>query len=142
SGLHQGKAVPGLAIPLRAGDSIIVPAAGEVFVDGWVNKPGAITLSRAMTVTQAIATAGGIHFAGASGGIVLRRTGLRGEVAGIPVDYAAIIDGRTPDVVLETGDRIEVGSNPLKVAPWGVYGFVKSIFSFGVGGNVGTSGVR
>lgn len=140
--LYQGKTVPELAIPLRPGDSIIVPAAGEIFVDGWVNQPGAFPLSRAMTLTQAIASAGGIHFAAARGGVTVHRTSLAGEAESIRTDYTGILAGSAPDVFLETGDRIEVTSNPLKVAPWAVYSFVKSVFSFGVGGNVGTVGAR
>jgi len=140
--LYQGKTVPELAIPLRPGDSILVPAAGEIFVDGWVNQPGAFPLTRAMTLTQAIDSAGGIHFAAATGGVTVHRTSLEGEAESIRVDYAGILAGYAPDVFLSTGDRIEVSSNPLKVAPWAVYSFVKSVFSFGVGGNVGTVGAR
>jgi len=60
--LYQGRNVPDLLMPVRPGDMIVVSAAGEVFVDGWVNNPGALKLARGMTLTQAIANAGGMRF--------------------------------------------------------------------------------
>jgi hypothetical protein len=52
------------------------------------------------------------------------------------------VDGADPDLYLENGDRIRVGANPVKVVPWGVYAFVKGIFSFSVGGGVPVTNVN
>jgi polysaccharide biosynthesis/export protein len=140
--LYQGRNVPDLLMPVRPGDMIVVSAAGEVFVDGWVNNPGALKLARGMTLTQAIANAGGMHFGAATRNVALRRKVREGDVESYGIDYEAIAAGTTPDVYLESGDRIAVAANPTKSVPWGIFSFFKSIFSFGVSGNVGTVGAK
>lgn len=140
--LSQGRSVPELLTPVRPGDMIVVPAAGEVFVDGWVNHPGALKLARGMTLTQAIASAGGMHFAASSGRVTLQRQTGEGGAKSYTLDYSAVANGATRDVYLENGDRIEVTSNPLKVVPWGMYSFLKGIVSFGITGNAPTVGAN
>ena len=140
--LYQGRSVPALEVPLRGGDTVLVPSAGEVYVDGWVNSPGGFPLNRALTVTQAVSDAGGMHFASSGHGVTLQRAGRGGEVETYRVDYQRIVDGAEPDLYLENGDRIRVGANPVKVVPWGVYAFVKGIFSFSVGGGVPVTSVN
>jgi polysaccharide export outer membrane protein len=140
--LYQGRNVPDLLLPVRPGDMIVVSASGEIFVEGWVNNPGAFKLARAMTLTQAIAAAGGMHFGGADGKVKLVRKSPTGENKTFGVEYAAISDGTAPDVYLESGDHIEIGANPAKSIPWGLFSFLKSIFSFGVSGNAPTVGAK
>lgn len=136
SPLYQGKNVPELSIPVRAGDMIVIPPAGEVFVDGWVNNPGAIRLTRGMTISQAISNTGGIHFGGSTSRVTLQRKTTDGQAKEFAIDYDSVSKGGEKDVVLAAGDRISVGANPAKAGPWALYGFVKSIFSFGVGGSL------
>ncbi len=140
--LYQGRQVPELALPVRPGDMIVVAAAGEVFVDGWVNNPGALKLTRGMTLTHAILGAGGMHFGASDGTVTLQRRALSGETKSYKVDYASIAKGDTPDVFLENGDHVEVASNPAKSVPWGAFSFLKSVFSFGVGGSLPTVGAK
>jgi polysaccharide biosynthesis/export protein len=140
--LYQGRQVPELMLPVRPGDMIVVASAGEVFVEGWVNNPGALKLTRGMTLTHAISGAGGMHFGAADSQVTLQRKSLGGETKTYVVDYAAINAGSTPDVYLENGDHVEVASNPAKSVPWGVFSFMKSVFSFGVSGNVPTVGAK
>ena len=140
--LYQGRQVPGLTVPVRAGDMIVVSSAGEVLVEGWVNHPGALKLTRGMTLTHAILSAGGMHFGAADSQVTLQRQSLGGETKTIVVDYASIATGSSPDVYLENGDRVEVASNPAKSVPWGVFSFLKTVFTFGVGGNMGTVGAK
>jgi len=140
--LYQGRQVPELALPVRAGDMIVVSAAGEVFVDGWVNHPGALKLTRGMTLTHAILGAGGMHFGASDAIVTLQRRALSGETKTYQVNYASIAAGGTPDVYLENGDRVEVASNPAKSVPWGMYSFLKTVFTFGVGGNIPTVGAK
>jgi polysaccharide export outer membrane protein len=140
--LYQGRNVPDLLMPVRPGDMIVVSSAGEVFVEGWVNNPGALKLARGMSFSQAIANAGGLHVAAASHNVTLHRKAVEGDVRSYGVDYDAIASGTTPDIRLESGDRIEVASNPVKAAPWGVFNFMKTVFTFGVGGDVGTVGAK
>jgi polysaccharide export outer membrane protein len=140
--LYQGRSIPALELPLRGGDTILVPSAGEVYVDGWVNNPGGFSLTRALTVTQAVSNAGGMHFAGSGHGLVLQRASRTGEVETYRVDYQRIVDGSDADLYLQNGDRIRVGANPVKVVPWGVYAVVKGIFSYSVGGSVAAPSIN
>jgi len=139
--LYQGRSVPALELPLRGGDTILVPSAGEVYVDGWVNNPGGFPLNRSLTVTQAISNAGGLHFAGSDGTFTLQRASRSGEVETYRIDYQRIIAGTEPDLYLENGDRIRVGANPIKVVPWGIFAVVKGIFTYSVGGQVEAPGI-
>src|SRR5262249_3759 len=60
-----------------AGDVVTVVPAGSVLVDGWVDKPGSYPVTRGLTVTGAVAAAGGAAFRPA------RRSGpLEGGLAG------------------------------------------------------------
>jgi protein involved in polysaccharide export with SLBB domain len=122
--LYQGQSAPELNIPLRGGDTLLIPLAGEVYVDGWVNTPGAYPATRGLTAADAISNAGGFHFAAARGSLSLVRGTSRAEIS----------NDKTEKVYLETGDRLDVGSNPLKVTLWGMYRFVTSVFRIGVGG--------
>jgi polysaccharide export outer membrane protein len=140
--LYQGRQVPELLLPVRAGDMIVVASAGEVFVEGWVNNPGALKLTRGMTLTNAILSAGGMHFGAADSQVTLQRKSLGGETKTYVVDYASISTGSIPDVYLENGDHVEVASNPAKSVPWGVFSFLKSVMSFGVTGNAPTVGAK
>jgi hypothetical protein len=45
------------------------------------------------------------------------------------------LSGQDPDVPLDTGDKIQVASNPVKVVPWAVYALFRGIVSLGVGGS-------
>lgn len=137
--LESGRSIAELSIPMRAGDAVLVPKGGEVYVDGWVNTPGAFPLGTASTLTRAIASAGGLHFAASGGPVTLQRIGPRGQVETFAVDRAAIASGHEQDLDLDGGDRIRVAANPAKAAVWSVFAFVKGIFSFGVSGGVSVS---
>ena len=137
--LYRGKEVPGLRIPVRGDDTILVPQSGEVYVDGWVNTPGAFPIARAHTLSEAIVSAGDMHFAASSGPLTLQRAGSDGQVKTFQVDYQRILSGQDPDLPLDTGDKIQVASNPVKVVPWSVYALIKGIFSIGVGASKSTT---
>src|SRR5512146_1980808 len=50
---HQ-QALGCLNLPIRPGDVIVVPIAGEVMVQGWVNNPGAFKITPDMTILGAV----------------------------------------------------------------------------------------
>ncbi len=133
--LYRGHEVAALRIPVRGGDVILVPQSGEVYVDGWVNSPGAFPVARTHTLSEAIVNAGDLHFAASTGPLTLQRAGVDGEVKTYRIDYQRILNGQEPDLPLDTGDKIQVASNPVKVVPWAVFAFVKGIVTFGVGGS-------
>src|SRR2546430_6932308 len=52
----------GINARVRPGDVITVSPAGSVLVDGWVQKPGSYPVTRGLTLSGAIAAAGGDPF--------------------------------------------------------------------------------
>lgn len=132
--LYQGGSVPALQLPVRNGDVIFVKEGGQVYVEGWVEDPKAYPLKRAMTLSQAVAKAGGLHFAASS--VRLSREDSKGALRDYPVNFSAIRSGSEKDIYLEPGDRIYVTGNPVKVGLWGVYNTVTSIVRFSIAGGV------
>jgi polysaccharide export outer membrane protein len=133
--LYRGHEVPELRIPVRGGDVILVPQSGEVYVDGWVNTPGAFPTTRAHTLSEAVVNAGDLHFAASTGPLTLQRAGADGEVKTYRIDYQRILNGQDPDLHLDTGDKIQVASNPVKVVPWAVFALFRGLVSIAVGGS-------
>ena len=134
--LYRGQSVPELSLPLRAGDAIVIPFAGEVFVNGWVEYPGGYPLQMRMTVTGAVARAGGLHFGASRGPMKLVRIGAGGKATVHEVSYSEALSNTAKDPYLKAGDRLEVPPNPARVAGWGVYYAIKSLFTFQAGGRV------
>ena len=57
------------SIRLSGGDSILVPNAGVVFIEGAVKKPGSYVMEGETTVLKAIAVAGGVPWSGKEGSV-------------------------------------------------------------------------
>jgi polysaccharide export outer membrane protein len=109
--------------PVQSGDVIHVPPAGMFFVDGAVGRPGSYPLGRRYSLTQALATAGGVNRDLNSYDITIFRR--KGEVAGIEpinVDLAQILAGSTTDPQIEADDVIVVPINSLKYVYHKVFG--------------------
>jgi polysaccharide biosynthesis/export protein len=82
---------------------------------GDIAQPGVKLMARRMTVTEAIAEAGGVLPTGNRSGVVVLRKQLNGNLAPIRVDVAAIYKGKAPDsTYLIPGDQIVVPGNKLK----------------------------
>ena len=82
---------------------------------GDVGQPGIRLMSHRMTVTEAIAEAGGVLQTGKKSGVVVLRRQNDGQLAKIPVNVSAIYEGKAPDTVyLVPGDQILVPGNTLK----------------------------
>jgi polysaccharide biosynthesis/export protein len=116
---------------VQAGDVIDVPMAGVFFVDGAVGRPGVFPLSRAYTLTQALAVAGGVDETLASYGdlsIFRRRPGTEPEK--ISIDLKAILAGRAQDPHIEAEDVVVV---PMSTAKYIVERFIGRIGVGGVG---------
>ncbi|MGQ5701990.1 polysaccharide biosynthesis/export family protein [Sandaracinobacteroides sp. A072] len=62
-------------IALQAGDTLFVADAELVYLTGQVNRPGPIQLRPGMTVSEALAMAGGVGASGSSNRVGLRREG-------------------------------------------------------------------
>jgi polysaccharide export outer membrane protein len=84
-------------------------------VIGDVGQPGIRLMSHRMTVSEAIAEAGGVLNTGNKSKVVVLRRQSTGVLAQIPVNLSAIYKGKTPDnVFLAPGDQIVVPGNTLK----------------------------
>jgi protein involved in polysaccharide export with SLBB domain len=106
-----------LNLPARPGDIILVPAAGQVGVYGWVSHPGSFDVTAGMTVLGAVTAAGGAMF---SPNAELLRT-ERGSRISIPLDLSKIESGKAPDRPVQGGDVVLIKSSALGAVPYGVY---------------------
>src|SRR5690606_20291000 len=64
---------------VQDGDRIIVSRARQVFIDGYVNRPGGYTIEAGMTLRQALSLAGGATELGAVNRVRVLRNGERVE---------------------------------------------------------------
>ncbi len=130
--LLQAAGGPKALNPLvRPGDLVTLAPAGTVLVDGWVEHPGAYPVTRGLTVSGAVAAAGGQLFpADGRRAMVERRVG---EERLVPVDLKAVAEGRAPDLPISDGDVVRLPASAVRVVPWGVWMAISSLVR--VGGN-------
>jgi polysaccharide biosynthesis/export protein len=84
-------------------------------VIGDVAAPGIRPMTRRMSVTEAIAEAGGVLQTGDRSKVYVLRKQASGNLAPIPVNVSAIYKGRAPDsVYLVPGDQVIVPGNTFK----------------------------
>ena len=124
----------GINARVRPGDVITVSPAGSVLVDGWVQKPGSYPVTRGLTLSGAIAAAGGDMFASDRHHAAVKRTLGPGEERSFTVDLDAVREGRTADVPITDGDVVRVPASTIRVIPWGAYSVIKDLVR--VGGSV------
>jgi polysaccharide export outer membrane protein len=103
-------------IPLMAGDTVIVPKVGNVFVIGQVHTPSAIALSSnaPITVMRAIAMAGGVNFGAALSRVVVIRRTPDDEHVEIEMDLKKVMSGKEKDIALASDDVLLVPTNGFK----------------------------
>jgi protein involved in polysaccharide export with SLBB domain len=118
----------------RAGDVISLQAAGSVLVDGWVEKPGAYPATRGLTVTGAVAAAGGHTFPANRSQTVVKRVLGSGEDQSFTVDLDAIEKGEAPDLPVRDGDVVRLPPTYARLIPYGVWTLAREIVH--VGGSV------
>src|SRR6266480_5799353 len=84
-------------------------------VIGDVTQPGIRLMTRRLSVSEAIAEAGGVLQTGNRKKIVVLRKQANGSLAQIPVNLSAIYRGQAPDsIYLVPGDQVIVPGNTLK----------------------------
>jgi len=101
--------------PVRAGDVINVPEAGQFFIDGAVRNPGSFALNRPYTLMQALTKAGGVdlELAKTSAITIVRHQGAA-EAEVIPANLDEIQDGKAADPRIEAEDQIIVPRSMAK----------------------------
>lgn len=94
---------------VRAGDVVSIPKADEVYVIGNVVKPTSIALNEPMTVSRAIAMAGGTSIDTKKSEIhIIRQAPGTTDKKEILVDLDAINKHKAEDIVLVANDIIDV----------------------------------
>jgi polysaccharide export outer membrane protein len=104
-------------IDLQAGDTLVVPEAGVVYVLGEINRPGGYVMnsSGGVTVLQVVAAAGGPTRLASYGGVkIIRRTseGLKE----LPVPLKPLLRAKVADLPLLAGDILYVPNSRTKSA--------------------------
>jgi polysaccharide export outer membrane protein len=107
--------------PARAGDVITLRPAGSVLVDGWVDKPGSYPVTRGLTLSGAVAAAGGHLFAADRQNVAVKRVLAGGQQQSFTVDLDAIASGHAPDVPITDGDVVHLPMSAARAVPWSVY---------------------
>lgn len=101
---------PPLNIPLKAGDTIVVPEAGTIEIDGEVGKRGTVIATSKITLLGAIASAGGLTYAADINDVEVIRELGDGKKAMITVDLEKIALNQGEDIKLRDGDIVRVTS--------------------------------
>jgi hypothetical protein len=117
-----------LNVPVRPGDVIMIPARGQVLVQGWVPNPGAYQITPGMTALGAVTAAGGQLY---SSSAVVLRAGPDGKKVQLPVNLSGVEKGRTADVEVISGDVVIVERSLTGALPYSL-NFLLSKFGTGV----------
>jgi len=105
-------------VMLMAGDTVIVPRVGNVFVVGEVKTENAYPLSgnAPITVMRAISLAGGLKYGAALSKARIIRSTTGNQHVEIMLDLKKIMDGKQQDVALASDDVLYIPSNAFKAA--------------------------
>jgi protein involved in polysaccharide export with SLBB domain len=117
-------------IPVRPGDSLFVPPAGQASVVGWVYHPTVIPVAAGLTALGAVSAAGGTMYAADDTSVKVIRRQPDGEMRVIKVDLNAVKSGTVADVPLQANDVIDVGYAAAKLPGYALYYAVQGIFSW------------
>lgn len=113
-----------LDLPAKPGDVILIPAAGQVTVQGWVDKPGAFPISPGMTVLSSIAAAGGAVFTDSA---TLLREQDDGRKLDIRLDISKLKSGQQRDVQVQSGDVVVVERSAVGAVPYTLYFLINKV---------------
>ena len=96
-------------IQIQAGDTIVIPTADQVYVQGEVKTPGILKYTKDLTILRAIASSGGFTNLAAGGRVTLIRGGGTKKV-NMRIDVDGIIKSpeNSSDIPLEANDIIIV----------------------------------
>ena len=132
--LSNGEGQIYLTMPARPGDVFLVPGAGDVLIDGWVEKPGAYKITPGLTVLAAVTAAGGPLFPADINLVKILRTEKNGVRAFFFADLEKIKHGEQEDPRIQEGDVVEVASSTSKMVPYAISRFFSTVFH--VGGSI------
>jgi len=118
-----------LLIPLVAGDTVVVPEAGNYEVDGEVQTPGSFKLTSGTSVIGAIAAAGGFTYSANVKQVEVIRDigGGRKALATLDLEEVGLRGGH--DIRLRAGDLVRVPSEPGRFFQRQVVEALNSLFN-------------
>jgi protein involved in polysaccharide export with SLBB domain len=108
-------------LPVRPGDTLFVPPAGEVSVIGWVYRPAVLPVTHDLTTLGAVSAAGGMLFAADPTSVKIMRLEAGEQTKIIHVNLAAVQKGEAPDVALQANDVVDVGYSVIKIPGYALY---------------------
>jgi len=113
-----------LNVPIYAGDVVSVPERVEryFYVLGDVNKGGAfeIKMGERMTLTKALASAGGLMPTAKPGKSAVMRQNPDGSTKQIPVDVSKLLKGKLKDIDIAQNDVVFVPGSTSKTIGHGI----------------------
>jgi polysaccharide export outer membrane protein len=128
--LRQGD--PRYNVVVEPGDSIYVPETNTYYATGEVEKRGAFSLRRHMTLARAITEAGGVTKHAATGDIRVIRTLPTGDKQELgPFDLQAVMSGdERQDIALQGQDVVVVPDSAAKRFGYGLLDVLKTVVKF------------
>ena len=93
-------------------------------------------MSPGLTVSGAVAAAGGALYAGDTSTVTVIRPDRDGKKISLVADLDKIKNGETSDIGLQGGDIVQVSSSTAKLVLYGIYQFFKEIMRIGIGANI------
>src|SRR5262245_29791185 len=108
---------------VQPGDVISVPEADQIFVTGFVVRPGPFAMVPGLTLSQAVAMAGGANPEGSIGRVrLVRGTPGKGDRKETVYSLHDIHKRKTQDVALQANDIVEIPSSTSRIASRGALG--------------------
>lgn len=102
-------------VKLEPGDIVNIPPTKVFYVAGEVVAPGSFQLKEGTTLRQAISLAQGTTFKAAlNRGVIFRDEPGTGKRQEIPVDVAAVMNGKKDDITIFPNDVIIVPNSRMK----------------------------
>lgn len=110
--LSQGAAE--LNITISNGDVVHVPFAGNAYVLGGVRRPGCVAVRDNLSLSQAVAMAGGVDPVLSNDEVNIMRLDSNRQPITIKADLKKVLSGQEKDVSLKDNDVVVVNVGSLK----------------------------
>jgi polysaccharide export outer membrane protein len=110
----QVKGDPQLNVTIHSGDVVHVPFAGNAYVLGGVRAPGCVAVRDKLTLSQALAMAGGAEPVLANNQITIMRLDENRNPTTITAHLNKVLSRQEPDVPLKDNDVVVVNVSSFK----------------------------
>ncbi len=109
-----------LNLEVKGGDTVYIPEAGMVYVDGAVRKPGNYPIRERSTVQEAIVAAGGFSRTADEGNIKLARYVGEGKRQVIQLSRRDLESGASDELELKDRDVVFVETSTIQALIYGL----------------------